>query len=111
MAVGSYPATTLCSKRIWKGKNTFLATYENRGIWRYFPRKSFCGRYASVRDWRMGRDGEGRVRTERDGTGRKGMVRHGEGRDGKERNGKGWRGTGQPTGYRGTGRVERDGTA
>ena len=49
--------------RIWNGKYTFLATYENREICRYFPRKSLRCKYASIGEWRMGRDAE------RDGTG------------------------------------------
>ena len=48
----------------------------------------------------MGRDGEGRDRTERDGTAWRGTGQEGEERDGVERYG---------TGYRGTGRVERGG--
>ena len=98
--------------RIWNGNNTFLATYEKRGICPYFLRKSFRGKYASVGEWQMGRDGEGRDRTERDGIGRKGTGRNGEGRDREERNGTGWRGTGQETerGGEGRDRTDRDWT-
>ena len=70
----------LC-ERIWSGKYTFLATYENREICRYFPRKSLRCKHASVGEWRMGRDGEGRDRTERDETGWKRTGQHGDGRD------------------------------
>ena len=96
--------------RIWNGKNTFLATYENRGFRRYIPRKSLRGKCTSVGEWRMGRDREGRPTGRRgtglDGKGRDGMERDGTGR--RERDRKGWRGTEQ--GREGLDWVERDGT-
>ena len=51
----------------------------------------------------MGRDGEGRDRTERDGIPRRETGQEGEGRDGMERDGTGRRGTGSdvPKGARG----------
>ena len=45
---------------------------------RYFPIKSLCGKYASVGEWRMGRDGEGRE-SELDGKGQDGIERDGAG--------------------------------
>ena len=56
-------------ERILNAKYAFLATHKNREICRYFPRKSLRCKYASVGEWRMRRDGEGRDRKERDGTG------------------------------------------
>ena len=73
----------LC-ERIWSGKYTFLATYENCEICRYFPRKLLRSKYTSVGEWRMGCDRESRDRTEREGTG--------------------WKGTDHGTAWRGTGR-------
>ena len=79
------PAARHAVRAYLNGKYTFLATYENCEICRYFPRKSPRCKYASVGEWRMGRHGEG----QRDGTGRRGtgLDGKGTGQEGEGQNG------------------------